>query len=127
MAVNPQFAATPRIGSVSISTAETSLTAPTSFGTLITGVAAGTRVAEIVVKCAATSAAALIRVFLFDGTNYFLFDEIAVGNVTSSNTTATARVTATYNNLILPSSSWSLRVTTTISQAVHVTALAADL
>lgn len=127
MAVNPQFAATPRVGSVSISSAETSLTAPTSFGTLITGVTAGTRVAEIVVKCAATSSAALVRVFLFDGTNYFLFDEIAVAAATSSNTVATARVSTSYNNLILPSSSWSVRVTTTIAQATHVTALAADL
>lgn len=127
MALEPQFAATPRIGSVSISTAETSLTAPTAFGTVITGVAAGTRVAEIVVKCAATSAAALVRVFLHDGTNYFLFDEITVAAATSSNTVATARVSTLYNNLILPSSSWSVRVATTIAQATHVTALAADL
>lgn len=127
MALEPAFAATPRIGSVAISTAETSLTAPTSFGTLITGVAAGTRVAEIVVKCAATSAAALVRVFLFDGTNYFLFDEIVVAAANSSNTAATTRVSTTYANLILPSSSWSVRVTTTIAQATHVTALAADL
>lgn len=127
MALEPQFAVTPRIGSVAISTAETSLTAPTSFGTLITGVTAGTRVAEIVVKCAATSSAALVRVFLFDGTNYFLFDEIVVAAATSSNTAATTRVSATYANLILPSSSWSVRVTTTIAQATHVTALAADL
>lgn len=127
MALEPQFAVTPRVGSVAISTAETSLTSPTSFGTLITGVAAGTRVAEIVVKCAATSAAALVRVFLFDGTNYFLFDEIVVAAATSSNTVATTRVSTTYANLILPSASWSVRVTTTIAQATHVTALAADL
>lgn len=127
MALEPQFAATPRIGSVAISTAETSLTAPTAFGTLITGVAAGTRVAEIVVKCAANSSAALVRVFLFDGSTYFLFDEIVVAAATSSATVATARVNAIYSNLILPSASWSIRVTTTIAQATHVSALAADL
>lgn len=127
MAANPSFAVTPRIGSVSISTAETSLTAPSSFGTAITGASTGTRIAEIVVKCAATSAAALVRVFLHDGTNYFLFDEITVAAATSSNTVATTRVSTTYNNLILPSASWSVRVTTTIAQATHVTALGADL
>ena len=127
MAAEPAFAVTPRIGSVAISTAETSLTAPTSFGTLITGVAAGTRVAEIVVKCAATSSAALVRVFLHDGTNYFLFDEITVPAATSSNTAATTRASSPYSNLVLPSASWSVRVTTTIAQATHVTALAADL
>jgi len=93
----------------------------------MTGVSAGTRVAEIVVKCAATSAAALVRVFLYDGTTYFLFDEITVAAATSSSTAATTRVSSRYDNLILPSSSWSVCVATTIAQATHVTALAADL
>lgn len=127
MAVSPSFAVTPRIGSVSISTQETSLTSPTNFGTLITGVAAGTRVSEIVVKCAASSAAALVRVFLHDGSTYYLFDEIVVALSTSSNTGATTRVSTRYDNLILPNASWSVRVTTTIAQATHVTAFAADL
>jgi hypothetical protein len=127
MALEPTFAVTPRIGAVSVSTAETSLTAPTSFGTVITGVAAGTRVAELVVKCAATSAAALVRVFLYDGTTYYLHDEITVTAATSSATGATFRLSTSYANLVLPNASWSVRVTTTIAQATHVTALGADL
>lgn len=127
MATDPAFAVTPRIGAVSISTAETSLTAPTSVGTLITAVAAGTRVAEIVVKCAATSAASIVRVFLYDGTTYWLFDEVVVAAATSSNTGATTRVSTSYANLVLPNASWSIRVTTSIGQATHVSALGADL
>lgn len=127
MALEPAFAVTPRVGAVSIATADTSLTAPTNFGTLITGAATGTRVAEIVVKCAATSAAAIVRVFLYDGTTYYLFDEISIAAATSSNTGATTRVSTNYANLVLPSASWSVRSTTTIAQATHVTALGADL
>lgn len=128
MALNPQFAATPRVGAVSIATAEASLTAPTNVGNLITGVSAGTRISEIVVKCAAASSAAIVRVFLFDGSAYWLFDEILVAAQASpSASTATTRVSTLYNNLILPSSSWSVRVTTSVSQATHVTALGADL
>lgn len=128
MAAEPAFAVTPRMSAVSIATAESSLTAPTNVGTLITGVAAGTRVAEIVVKCAASSSAAIVRVFLFDGTTYWLFDEISVAAVASPGaSTATTRVSTTYSNLVLPSSSWSVRVTTSVSQATHVTALGADL
>lgn len=127
MASTPAFATTPRISSVSIATADSSYTAPTNVGTLITGVTAGTRVAEIVVKCAATSAAAIVRVFLYDGTTYYLFDEITVAAATGSATVAQTRVSTLYNNLILPSSSWSVRVTTSVSQATHVTALGADL
>lgn len=127
MAAAPQFAATPRIGAVSIATADSSFTAPTNVGTLITGVAAGTRVNEICIKSAATSAAAVVRVFLFDGTTYWLFDELVVGAITGSSTVAQFRATKTYDNLVLPNASWSVRVTTSISQATHVTALGADL
>lgn len=127
MAAEPVFAVTPRIGSVSIATADSSYTAPTNVGTLITGVAAGTRVNEIVVKCAATSAAAVVRIFLHDGTTYWLFDEVLVAAATGSSTVMQFRFTKTYDNLVLPSSSWSVRVTTSVSQATHVTALGADL
>jgi len=127
MAASPVFAVTPRIGSVSIATAEASYTAPTNFGTLITGASTGTRISEIVVKCAATSAAAIIRIFLHDGTTHFLFDEITVAAATGSATVQQTRVINTYNNLILPSASWSVRVTTSVTQVTHVTALGADL
>jgi len=127
MATAPQFAVTPRIGAVSIATAEASYTAPTSVGTLITGAATGTRIAEIVVKMAATSAAAIVRVFLYDGTNYWHFDEITVAAATGSSTVQQTRVSTTYNNLILPNASWSVRVTTSVAQVTHVTALGADL
>ena len=127
MAVSPSFAATPIIGNVNISTAEASYTAPTNFGTLITGASTGTRIAEIVVKNAATSAAAIVRIFLHDGTTYYLFDEVTIAAATGSSTVQQTRVSTTYTNLILPSASWSVRVTTSVSQTTHVTALGADL
>lgn len=127
MAAAPQFAVTPRIGAVSIATADSSYTAPTNVGTVITGVAAGTRITEVVVKSAATSAAAVVRLFLHDGTTFWLFDEFQVAAVTASSTLATNRVVRTYDNLVLPSASWSLRATTSVAQATHVTAHGADL
>ena len=127
MATSPAFAVTPRVGAVSIATADSSYTAPTNVGTLITGASTGTRISEIVVKCAATSAAAIVRVFLYDGTTYWLYDEVTVAAATGSSTVQQTRVSTTYNNLILPSASWSVRVTTSIAQTTHVTAHGADL
>jgi len=127
MASNPVFAVTPRIGNVSVATADSSYTAPTNVGTLIAGASTGTRIAEIVVKCAATSAAAVVRIFLHDGTSYWLFDEVTVAAATGSSTVQQTRVSTSYNNLILPSASWSVRVTTSVAQATHVTAFGADL
>jgi len=127
MASNPVFAITPRISSVSIATEDSSYTSPTNVGTLITGAGTGTRISEVIVKCAATSAAAVIRVFLYDGSNYWLFDEILVSAITASSTVRTFGSSTFYTNLVLPSDSWSIRVTTSVSQATHVTALGADL
>lgn len=127
MATSPVFAVTPRIGAVSVATADSSYTAPTNVGTLITGASTGTRISEIVVKCAATSAAAIVRIFLYDGSTYWLYDEVTVAAATGSATVAQTRVSTVYNNLILPSNTWSVRVTTSISQTTHVTAFGADL
>lgn len=127
MASSPSFADKPRIGSVSISTADSSYTSPTNIGVLLSGVNAGTKINEVVVKCAAQSASGLVRLFLHDGTTHWLFDEINIAPISGSATVPTTRVSTSYNNLVLPSGSWSARVTTSISQAIHVTALGADL
>lgn len=126
MASTPAFAVTPRVGAVSIATAEASYTAPTSVGTVLSAAATGTRIAEVVVKSVATSAAALVRLFLFDGTTYYLLDEVTIAAATGSATVQQTRVSTTYNNLVLPSG-WSLRATISVSQATHVIALGADL
>jgi hypothetical protein len=129
MATSPSFAVTPRIGSVSIATAEASMTAPTNFGTVLTAASTGTRIAEVVCKIAitSTSTASIVRLFLHDGTNYYLLDEVVLASAVASTSVASTRVATLYGNLVLPSASWSLRATTSVSQATHVTALGADL
>ena len=128
MATAPVFAVTPRIGAVSIATADSGYTAPTNVGTVLTAASTSTRIAEVVVKAAATSAAAIVRLWLYDSSasQYWLFDEITVAAATGSSTVQQTRVSATYNNLILPSG-WSLRASISVSQATHVTAFGADL
>lgn len=127
MAANPSFAVTPRIGAVALAAADTAYTAPTSTATVITGAATGTRIAEVVVQMRGTTVATMVRLFLFDGTTHFLFDEIPIVAATGSQAVRQARASVVYNNLILPSSSWSLRATVHSSHAGNVTALGADL
>lgn len=129
MAAEPAFAVTPRIGSVALSgSAETSYTAPTNVATVITGASTGTRVAEVVVQMNATvSSATMVRLFLYDGSNYFLFDEIAIAAATGGQSVKQTRVSTSYVNLILPNSSWSLRATVHTVNGGIVTALGADL
>lgn len=128
MATTPAFATTPRVAAVNIATANTNRDGTGTIGTLITGVAAGTRITEIVVKAVGVTTAGMVRVFLYDGTTYYLFDEISVAAVASPGaSTQTTRVSTTYTNLVLPSASWSVRVSTHNAESINVTALGADL
>lgn len=128
MAAEPAFAATPRIASVNIATANTNRDGTGTIATLITGVAAGTRIAEIVCKARGTTTAGMVRVFLHDGTTFFLFDEIAIAAVASPGaSTATTRTSNSYTNLVLPNASWSVRVSTHNAESIDVSALGADL
>lgn len=128
MANNPSFAVTPRIGIANLTTADSGYTTVTNFQTLLVGASSGTRVAEIVVKSAqATNSAAVVRLFAFDGTTNALVDEYAMASLSGSSTAVSQRVSTLYNNLVLPSTAWSLRVTSSITHPFTVTALGADL
>lgn len=132
MATSAQYAATPRIGSATLTTADTSLTAPTTVGTVLTAGSSGTRIDYIDIQGVATTTAGLINLFIFDGTNYILWSQVPVVAVTSSTTapafqaTLSSNVNANLMPLILPTGH-SLRATTTISQTgIRVTAQGGD-
>lgn len=127
MATSPAFAVTPRLASVNIATANTNRDGTGTVATLITGAATGTRIAEIVVQARVTTTAGMVRIFLYDGTTYRFFDEVSVAAATVSATVKGTRVSTTYNNLILPSASWSIVVATHNAESIDVIALGADL
>ncbi len=76
MADNPAFAVTPRVSAVNIATQNTARDGTGTVATLITGAANGTQIREIVVKARVTTTAGMVRIFLHDGSTFFLFDEI---------------------------------------------------
>lgn len=127
MAANPSFISAPRIGVASLSAANTALDGTGTIADLITGVAAGTRILEIDAQCSATSAAALVNLFLWNGTAWTLFDQISITAATISNTVKANRNFTAYTNLVLPDATWKVGCTTTISQATRVYALGGDL
>ncbi len=132
MATSAQYAATPKVGSANLTTADTSLTAPTTVGTILTAGASGTRIDYIDIQGVATTVAGLINLFIYDGTNYILWTQVPVIAVTSS-TTAPAFATTLSSNvnsnlmpLILPTG-YSLRATASVAQTgVRVTAQGGD-
>ena len=132
MSTTAQYASTPRVGSALLTTADTSLTAPSTVGTVLSAGASGTRIDYIEVMGVATTIAGLINLFIYDGSTYFLWQQIPVQAVTSS-TTAPAFVAVISSNsnanvmpLTLPTG-YSLRATTTTAQTgVRVTAYGGD-
>ena len=128
MATSAQYASTPVFGSATLTTADTSLTAPTTVGTVLTAGASGTRIDYIDVQGVATTTSGLVNLFVYDGANYILWQQVPVQAVTSS-TTAPAFTVALSSNgnanllpLTLPTG-YSLRATTSVAQTgIRVTA-----
>lgn len=130
MAASPAFISTPRIGRVSLSTANTATDGTGTINDLITGVSAGTRVLSVNVQGTATTVAALVNIFLWDGTQWDLFDQITISATTGSNTAKAYRLVTAYTDLVLPSASHKLGATITVAPTtgtVRVTAFGGDL
>ena len=132
MATSAQYAATPRVGSANLTTADTSLTAPTTVGTVLTAGSSGTRIDYIDIQAVATTTASIINLFIYDGSNYILWTQVPVIAVTSSTTapafqaTLSSNVNANLMPLILPTG-YSLRATVSVTQTgVRVTAQGGD-
>jgi hypothetical protein len=130
MAASPAFISTPRIGRCSLSTANTATDGTGTITDLITGVAAGTRVLSINVQGTATTVASLVNIFLWDGTQWDLFDQVTITATTGSNTVKGYRLVTAYTDLVLPSTSHKLGATISVapsSGTVRVAAFGGDL
>jgi hypothetical protein len=130
MATSPAFISTARIGRCSLSTANTATDGTGTITDLITGAAAGTRILSVNVQGTATTVAALVNLFLYDGTNYDLFDQFTISANTGSTTAKGYRLVTSYTDLVLPSATWKLGATITVaptSGTVRVAAFGGDL
>jgi hypothetical protein len=132
MASSAQYASTPKFGSAILITAETNLTTPTTVGTIVTAGASGTRIDYIDIQGVATTVAGLINLFVYDGSNYILWNQVPVQAVTSSTTAPafSALLSSNNNSNIMPltlPSGYSLRAATSVAQTgVRVTAYGGD-
>jgi hypothetical protein len=131
MASAPAFASTPRLGVAAVSTANTNRDGTGTIVDILTGVAAGTRIDEIVLKATGDPADSVVTIFVHNGTSYFLFDEIDLGDPAAASTTVAGyRISKTYENLVLPTASFKLAAAITVALTagvINVFALGADL
>ena len=130
MAADPVFAATPKVGMVQISTANTGRDGTGTIGTVVTGGASGSVIKKVRICAAVTTTAGVVRLFIDDGTNVRLMQEIIVPAITPSTTVEAFARTITYGPddvLHLPSNTWLLKASTHNAEAFNVFAFYADL
>jgi hypothetical protein len=127
MSAAPTFTSTPRVGSGLVSAANTNRDGTGTLVDILTGVTAGTKVTEVDITAIVTTTAGMIRLYIYDGTNTRLFDEITVAAATVSASVPGSRTVRQYANLILPSASHVLRASTHNAEAHHVIAFGGDL
>lgn len=131
MAAVENFAAVPRLGTVEITTTNTTISGNSGdFYEVFAAGAKGSLVDEISVKATTTTAAGVIRCFLNDGTNRFLYAELLV-TVVSPSTTAAAwggviNLRDEQDNPLRLPEGWSIDVTSTVDDAMHCTCKGAD-
>jgi hypothetical protein len=95
MAANPAFAATPRNGVVQISTANLNRDGSGTVGTVFTAGANGSRIDKVTAKAqTATAVAGMIRLFIHNGSAFFLAYEMTVDVVAPSASVAAWTETA---------------------------------
>ena len=130
MAATPAFTAVPRISYGSVSVANTARDGTGTIVDVISGASTGTKINEVILKATGQPADSVVTLFLYDGTNTYLLDEIDIGApVAGSTTVAAYRNNIVYTNLVLPNASWKLRAAVTVtctSGAINVIALGGD-
>jgi hypothetical protein len=129
MATSPVYISTFSVDTDNVATANTAIDGTGTIRTLSTGTTAGRRILEVTVQSAATSATALVNLFVSKdtGTTWRLFDQITITAATSSTTVKANRNTVGYDNLVLTGTTQLLGWTTTIAQSTNVVALGGDL
>lgn len=127
MGTAANLAATPRNAVAAISAANTNRDGTGTVVTVFTAGANGSRISKIEVKAQVTTTNGMVRLFIHNGTAFFLWKEIPVTAATVSATVLAFSASLDFSNdpLILPTG-YSLRVSTHNAEAMNVHARGGD-
>jgi len=119
MATAAQYAATVQNAQAQISTANTNRNGTGTIATVMTGATNGTRIDDISIVATGTTTAGVVRLFISDGTNVRLWQEILVSAITPSTTVQVWSYTL-LNQALLLESGWSLQASTNNAETFNV-------
>ena len=119
MATTAQYASTVQNAQAQISTANTNRNGTGTIATVMTGATNGTRIDDISIVATGTTTAGVVRLFISDGTNVRLWQEILVSAITPSTTVQVWSYTL-LNQALLLESGWSLQASTNNAETFNV-------
>ena len=119
----PIFVATPNVQQSQVTVANTARDGTGTTVTAWTPGANGSILSKVIIEVPSTSLVDVIRLFWFDGTNTFLYDELLVTAITPSTTVAAFRLEYVPSTPEVYPSGWILKASTHIGQATNVRVL----
>ena len=119
MATAAQYASTVRTAQAQVSVANTARNGTGTIVTVFTAGASGSRIDDIYITATGTVTAGVVRLFLNDGTNTYLWKENLVTAVTPSTTIAVFQ-TVLLNQALILQSGWSLRASTNNAETFNI-------
>lgn len=119
MATTAQYASTVRTAQAQVSTANTNRNGTGTIVTVFTAGSNGSRIDDIYITATATTTAGVVRLFLNDGTNTYLWREILVPAITPSTTVSVFSAALLSQGLIL-ANTWSLRASTNNAETFNI-------
>lgn len=122
----PRFIATAVLGVVQISTANTARDGTGTIATVVTAASQGTLIELIRVVATGTTTAGVVRLFIHDGANARLYEEILVTAITPSTTIAVFEAEFTPTKPLVLPTGYSLRASTHNAEAFNVIASGGD-
>jgi hypothetical protein len=119
MATTAQYASTVQNASAQVTTANTNRNGTGTIVSVMTGATNGTRIDDIYIVATGTTTAGVVRLFISDGTNIRLWQEIIVPAVTPSTTVPVFSYTLLNQALILENG-WSLQASTNNAETFNI-------
>jgi hypothetical protein len=125
----PAFATIPRVEAGVIDTANPNLIDTGAIVPVFVAGANGSKIERVFIKARETVTAGMVRLWLHDGTDNYLLDEVSVAGVTPSGTVPSFGASVDYTGadsvLLLPPG-WALAVSTNNAQDFNVFVIGAD-
>lgn len=119
MATTAQYASTVQNASAQVSTANTNRNGTGTIATVFTGATNGSRIDDISIVATGTTTAGVVRLFISDGTNVRLWQEILVSAITPSTTVQVWSYTL-LNQALLLENGWSLQASTNNAETFNI-------